>query len=86
MVTEPSSGCGLVAPDKQSAVGAIRLPRTTQRRRDDDVEAACPSLLLVAKQPELRCLARGFGNPEMAEGMRGQKAPARGALQIAALD
>src|SRR6266480_4328429 len=40
----------------------------------------------VSEQSELRRIARGLGKPEMAEGMRGQETPARGALQIAALD
>src|ERR1700741_2877492 len=44
------------------------------------------SLLLVPEQPELRGIARGFGEAEMAEGVGGEKAAARGALQVAALD
>src|SRR5216117_629018 len=42
--------------------------------------------LAVAKQPELRRIARGLGKTEMAEGVRGQQPSARRALQIAALD
>src|SRR5882762_6648625 len=46
-----------------------------------------PSLLLaLPEQPKLRRVARGFGEAEMAEGVRGQKPAPRGALQIAALD
>src|ERR1700680_656039 len=46
-----------------------------------------PSLVIaVAEQSELRRIARGFSEAEMAEGVRGQQPPARGALQIAALD
>src|SRR5260370_37730740 len=41
---------------------------------------------LAAEQSELRRIAGGLGEAEMAEGMRGQKPAARGALQIAALD
>src|ERR1700726_3291289 len=40
----------------------------------------------AAEQSELRRIARGLGEAEMAEGVRGQQTPARGALQIAALD
>src|SRR5258705_11385910 len=40
----------------------------------------------VAKQPELRRIARGLGEAEMAKRMRGQQPPARRALQITALD
>src|SRR5947209_12306412 len=50
---------------------------------------AVPALsvaLAVAEQPELRRIARGLGEAEMAERMRGQQPPARGTLQIAALD
>src|SRR5258708_11321090 len=46
-----------------------------------------PSIVAaVAEQSELRRIARGLGEAEMAEGMRGQQPPARGALQVAALD
>src|SRR5258706_3980668 len=40
----------------------------------------------VAKQPELRRIARGLGEAEMAKRMRGQQPPARRALEITALD
>src|SRR5258706_13762630 len=40
----------------------------------------------VAEQPELRRIARGLGEAEMAKRMRGQQPPARRALQITALD
>src|SRR6266700_3624711 len=40
----------------------------------------------LSKQHELRGIARGLGKPEMAEGMRGQQTPARGALNEAFLD
>src|ERR1700686_5584370 len=40
----------------------------------------------VAKQSELRGVARGLGETEMAERMRGQQPAARRALQIAALN
>jgi hypothetical protein len=43
-------------------------------------------LATATEQSELRRIARGFGETEMAEGMRGQEPAARGALQIAALD
>src|SRR5712672_1509579 len=43
-------------------------------------------VFLAAEQSELRRIARGLGKAEMAEGVRGQQTPARGALQIAALD
>src|SRR5436309_7751721 len=40
----------------------------------------------VAEQSELRRIARGLGQAEMAEGVRGQQPAAWRALQIAALD
>src|ERR1700688_762066 len=40
----------------------------------------------AAEQSELRRIARGLGEAEMAERVRGQQSPARGTLQIAALD
>src|SRR5437868_8336867 len=40
----------------------------------------------VPEQAELRGVARGLGETEMAERVRGEQPPARGALQIAALD
>src|SRR6187402_193098 len=40
----------------------------------------------VAEQAELRGIARGLSEAEMAEGVRGQQPAARGTLQIAALD
>ena len=43
-----------------------------------------PSIVAVLpEQAELRGIARGLSEAEMAEGVRGQQAPARGALQIA---
>src|SRR3979490_2680484 len=42
--------------------------------------------LAAAEQSELRRIAGGLGETEMAERMRGQQPPARGALQIAALN
>src|SRR5206468_12471313 len=59
-----------------------------------DISACLPTFgsrasiaaVAVSEQSELRRIARGLGKPEMAEGMRGQETPARGALQIAALD
>src|SRR6187399_156860 len=42
--------------------------------------------LAAAEQSELRRIARGLGEAEMLERMRGQQPPARGALQVAALD
>src|SRR5665213_1156113 len=43
-------------------------------------------VFLAAEQPELRRIARGLSEAEMAEGVRRQQPAARGALQIAALD
>src|SRR6202165_5770361 len=40
----------------------------------------------AAEQSELRRIACRLGKAEVAEGMRGQQPPARGALQITALD
>src|SRR5450631_927789 len=40
----------------------------------------------AAEQSELRRIARGLSEAEMAEGVRSEKPTARGALQIAALD
>src|SRR5205814_5514952 len=42
--------------------------------------------VFAPEQSELRGVARGFSEAEMAEGVRGQEPAARGALQIAALD
>src|SRR6266852_3992102 len=50
---------------------------------------AVPALIValaVAEQSELCRIARGLGEPEMAERVRGQQPAARGALQVAALD
>src|SRR5258707_15686816 len=44
------------------------------------------ALATLPEQSELRRIARGFGEAEMAERMRGQQPPARRALQIAALN
>src|SRR3977135_1679363 len=44
------------------------------------------ALATLPEQSELRRIARGFGDAEMAERMRGQQPPARRALQIAALN
>src|SRR6266567_3190331 len=59
-------------------------------RRSADVQeiVSISSILaiLAAEQPELRRVARRFGEAEMAKGMRGQEPAARGALQMAALD
>ena len=44
------------------------------------------SIFAVAKQAELRRIACGFCESEMAEGVRGQETSTRGALQVAALD
>src|SRR3954447_23303393 len=44
------------------------------------------ALLAIAEQTELRGVAGGLGEAEMAEGVRGQETAARGALQVAALD
>src|SRR6202040_2021879 len=43
-------------------------------------------VLVLSEQSKLRRIARGLGEAEMTERMRGQQPPARGALQIAALD
>src|ERR1700759_4917734 len=43
-------------------------------------------VVAVPEQPELRRIARGLRETEMTEGMGGQQAAARGALQIAALN
>src|SRR6266704_383430 len=51
--------------------------------------SSSPSLSVRATRPyqsELRRIARGFGEAEMAERMRGQQPAARRALQIAALN
>src|SRR6266436_2185355 len=44
------------------------------------------ALATLPEQSELRRIARGFGEAEMAERMRGQQPAARRALQIAALN
>src|SRR6266516_1246763 len=44
------------------------------------------ALATLPEQSELRRIARGFGEAEMAERMRGQEPAARRALQIAALN
>src|SRR5258707_13492335 len=44
------------------------------------------ALATLPEQSELRRIARGFGEADMAERMRGQQPPARRALQIAALN
>src|ERR1700694_3985069 len=51
-----------------------------------EIEAELRWLFLTAEQSELRRIARGFGEAEMAKRMRGQHPSARRALQIAALD
>src|SRR5882757_3256539 len=51
-----------------------------------EIEAELRWLFFTAEQSELRRIARGLGEAEMPEGMRGQQPSARGALQIAALD
>src|SRR5712675_2341329 len=51
-----------------------------------EIEAELRWLLFTAEQSELRRIARGLGEAEMAERMRGQQPPARGALQTAALN
>src|SRR6478752_7120149 len=51
--------------------------------------AVCRSVVALVgpEQAELcRRIARGLGYPEMAEGVRGEQAAARGPLQIATLD
>src|SRR2546423_9475563 len=42
--------------------------------------------IAIAEQSELRRIARGLGQPEMAEGVAGDQPAARRALQEAALD
>src|SRR5260370_34929118 len=51
-----------------------------------EIEAELRWLFFTAEQSELRRIARGLGEAEMAERMRGQQPAARGALQIAALN
>src|SRR5690348_6788631 len=55
-----------------------------ENRKDERDERLI--VVAVAEQAELRGIARGLGEAEMAEGVRGQQPSARGALQIAALD
>ena len=43
-------------------------------------------LIVPAEQPELARVARGLGEAEMLEGVRGQQPSARGALDEALLD
>src|SRR3979409_3827 len=58
-----------------------------------DASHSCPEieeelrwLFVTTEQSELRRIARGLGEAEMAERMRGQQPAARGTLQIAALN
>src|SRR3981081_4285395 len=51
-----------------------------------EIEAELRWLFFTAEQSELRQIARGLGEAEMAERMRGQQPPARGPLQLAALN
>src|SRR5215204_156193 len=82
-------------PLPHGITGRIRgrlLPRRELTNRPPDCSACFPAgprpliLFLVPEQSELRRIARGLGQAEMLEGMAGKEAPARRALDEAALD
>src|SRR5438045_3610361 len=61
------------------------------RQVNRDVRSTASKLTILAvvtsvEQAELRRIARRLGEAEVAEGMRGEQAPARRPLQEAALD
>ena len=74
---------------KQTAGGKWPAHMLVPERRNQVREDRWRRLIVVlgiAEQAKLRGVARGLGEAEMTEGVRGQKTSARGALQVAALD
>src|SRR5262245_19170396 len=64
-------------------------PESANRQRDCCACAPADwmaSLLLLPEQPELRGIARGFGEAEMAEGVGREQPSTRGALNEAFLN
>src|SRR5690242_3935185 len=85
------SECALLMRSEWSGIG-VRSCRSSARDHQKFMKGArrlrrSVVALVGAEQAELcRRIARGLGDAEMAEGVRGEQAAARGALEVAALD